>query len=120
MTDRRPPHRRSLSLRILITVLAISALALGAATLGACGPAVGRPTISMKFKVAPKTPPDASVTIDEEYIGPLSYVAARGVRIPRGQHRITVEKEGYFPWDKLVQAERQPIFLDVYLVKVPD
>jgi hypothetical protein len=37
-----------------------------------------------------------------------------------GQHRITVEKEGYFPWDKLVEADRQPIHLEVELVPIPD
>ena len=47
-------------------------------------------------------------------------VAARGVRLPVGEHRITVQKEGYFPWDKLVVADRQPIVLDVTLVAVPD
>jgi hypothetical protein len=66
------------------------------------------------------TPADASVTIDEEYIGPLGYVAARGVRLPVGQHRISVEKEGYFPWDQLVEADRQPIHLDVTLEPIPD
>ena len=35
-------------------------------------------------------PRDASVSIDEEYIGPLGIVAARGVRLPVGEHRITV------------------------------
>ena len=98
------------------------ALALGAPImqLGACGPAVGRPTVSMKLVRSPRTPGDASVIIDEEYIGPLSYVAARGVRVLVGQHRITVEKEGYFPWDRLVEADRKPIVLKVKLVKVPD
>jgi hypothetical protein len=85
-----------------------------------CGPAVGRPAVSLSIARAPKTPQDASVTIDEEYIGPLYYVAARGVRLPVGQHRITVEKEGYFPWDRLVEADRQPIRLEVRLVRIPD
>jgi hypothetical protein len=67
-----------------------------------------------------KTPKDATVIIDEEYIGPLAYVAARGVRLPVGTHRITVEKEGYFPYDTIVVADRQPIRLEVALTPVPD
>ena len=70
--------------------------------------------------MAKPAPRDASVIIDEEYVGPLWIVAARGVRLPVGEHRITVQKEGYFPWDKLVVADRQPIVLDVTLVAVPD
>jgi hypothetical protein len=96
--------------------------ALGAMTphLAGCGPARGRAAVSLKVSRAADTPRDASVTIDEEYIGPLYYVAAHGVRLPVGQHRITVEKEGYFPWDKLVEADRQPIHLEVELVPIPD
>ena len=33
---------------------------------------------------------------------------------------ITVTKDGYFPWDHLVVADRQPIKLDVQLVPIPD
>jgi hypothetical protein len=74
----------------------------------------------MKMVRSPQTPRDASVIIDEEYIGPLYYVAARGVRLPVGQHRITVEREGYFPWDRLIEADRKPVLLKVHLVRVPD
>ena len=65
---------------------------------------------------------DASVTVDDRYLGPLAYVAKRGVALPPGTHRITVEKTGYFPWDKLVLAHDgdPPISLDVRLVKIPD
>ena len=47
---------------------------------------------------------DASVTIDDIYLGSLSYVQKRGVAVPPGKHRLTVEKVGYFPWDKLIEA----------------
>ncbi len=57
--------------------------------------------------------------IDEEYIGPLGYVAARGVRLPMGKHRITVEKPGYFPWDRLVESDRDAIHLDIQLEPIP-
>jgi hypothetical protein len=63
---------------------------------------------------------DASVTVDEQYIGALAYVAAHGVALPPGKHRITVEKVGYFPWDKVVDAQGEIIRLDVELTKIPD
>jgi hypothetical protein len=42
------------------------------------------------------------------------------VRLPEGEHRISVTKAGYFPWDRLVNAGRDPIKLDVQLEPVPD
>jgi hypothetical protein len=79
-----------------------------------------RAAVSMLVVRKPRTPKDATVIIDEEYIGPLAYVAARGVRLPVGTHRITVEKEGYFPYDTIVVADRKPIRLEVALTPVPD
>jgi hypothetical protein len=82
-------------------------------------PAVAPDTVSLRVKgnVA-----DAQVTIDDRPIGPLGYVAARGVALPPGRHRITVEKTGYFPFDAVVEAKDkdQPIFLQITLVPVPD
>jgi len=86
----------------------------------ACGPARGRAAVTLKLRRAPHAPRDALVYVDEELVGPLSYVAARGVRLPVGEHRITVEKQGYFPWDEIVIADRQPIHLQVELVPIPD
>jgi len=65
---------------------------------------------------------DASVTIDDKYLGALAFVADKGVAMPPGPHRITVEKTGYFPWDKLVEAKEgdPPLRLEVELVKIPD
>jgi hypothetical protein len=74
----------------------------------------------MKLTRAPKTPGDADVYIDEELIGPLAYVAARGVRLPEGEHRITIVRSGYFPWDRIVRSDREPIHLQVQLQKIPD
>ena len=85
-----------------------------------CRPNVGRAAVSLRVNRAPRTPRDAGVWIDEEFIGPLTYVAAYGVRLPVGQHRITVQKSGYFPWDRLVVADREPITLDVVLEPIPD
>lgn len=85
-----------------------------------CAPPSGRAAVTLRLNRGEASPRDASVIIDETYIGPLYYVAARGVRLPVGVHRITVQKEGYFPWDRLVEADRQPVHLDVQLVPVPD
>jgi hypothetical protein len=76
-------------------------------------------TTSLRVKGAPL---DASVTIDDRYLGSFAYVAAKGVALPPGKHRITVEKTGFFPWDRLVEAHEgdPPIHLDVTLTKIPD
>jgi hypothetical protein len=74
----------------------------------------------MKVVRAKTTPRDASVYIDEEFIGPLYYVAAHGVRVPTGKHRITITRDGYFPWDRVVEADRLALSLDVELVPIPD
>jgi len=79
-----------------------------------------RPAVSLKVDYAKKTPADASVTIDEQYIGPLGYVASHGVRLPLGEHRVSVTKAGYFPWDRLIVAEDDPIKLEVTLEPIPD
>jgi len=78
------------------------------------------PTVPLSLQRSDKSPRDAVVTIDEEYIGPLGYVAARGVKLPAGKHRITIEKPGYFPWDRLVEASTQPVHFDVTLEPIPD
>ena len=64
--------------------------------------------------------PDAQVTIDDQAVGVLAFVASRGVALPPGRHRITVEKPGYFPWDALVEATREPVHLQIALVPIPD
>ena len=96
---------------------ALLALLLGATA--ACGPQP-RAAVSMSMAYAKGTPADASVSIDEQYIGPLGYVSAHGVRLPEGQHRISVTKTGFFPWDRLVTAGLEPIKLDVTLEPIPD
>ena len=97
------------------------ALALLAALLSAqaCFPQP-RAVVSLKIQRAGNTPRDASVTVDEEYIGPLYLVATQGLRLPVGKHRITVTRDGYFPWDWLVEADRMPIQLAVELVPIPE
>ena len=90
-------------------------LALGPALCAACEAAPH--TTSLRVKGAPI---DASVTIDDQYIGFFGYVAKHGVAMPRGKHRITVEKAGFFPWDRVVEAGDEPVNLDVVLTPIPD
>ncbi|MEB2311955.1 MAG: PEGA domain-containing protein [Sorangiineae bacterium] len=97
-----------------------AALALVAVSATACGPGVGRAAVSLSLASPERATADASVYIDEEYVGPLGYVSARGVRLPVGKHRVTVQKSGYFPWDALVESDREPVHLDVRLVPIPD
>jgi hypothetical protein len=115
------PLARTAGKRLTLRVLAACACLAAVAASSACGPSnVGRPAVSLRFERTAETPRDAAVLIDEEYVGPLGYVAARGVRLPIGEHRITVQKPGYFSWDKLVEADREAIFLKVELTPIPD
>lgn len=108
----RPTHRRVASWS--------GALSLAfALALSGCGPSLIA-AVDLNIQRTPKTPRDASVTIDEEYIGPLAYVAAHGVRLPVGEHRVSVTKPGFFPWDQVVVADRTAIVLDVRLEPIPD
>ena len=93
-------------------------LAVTISTLG-CGGGTTKPTVSLRLR---GTPPDASVTIDDLPVGSLSLVAAHGIALPPGTHRVTVSAPGFFPWDRIVRAEdgTAPIALDVALVPVPD
>jgi len=82
-------------------------------------PHVAHPTSSLRMTGAPL---DALVTIDEEMVGPLSVVAARGVALPEGTHQVTVTAPGYFPSDQLVKADPERarrIDLEVNLVPIP-
>lgn len=99
--------------------LRAGALAMGIAV-GASDCQVHRAAVSLSVARAADTPRDASVYIDEQFVGFLGVVAARGVRLPEGEHRISVEKVGYFPWDQLVVSDRKPIRLTVTLRKIPE
>lgn len=110
---------------LLRTPFKLSSIALALGTLSACAPSIP-PTTSLRVKGNVR---DASVTVDDQYIGALAFVASRGVALPPGKHRITVEKTGYFPWDREIIASEKPsgedgkpkpISLVVELVKIPD
>jgi hypothetical protein len=93
-------------------------LALLLVVLAACAPAKAPKTVSLRLV---GTPPEATVTIDDIFVGRLEMVAARGVAVPLGTHRVSVEAAGYLPWDKLVEAkEGAPVRLEAKLVPVPD
>lgn len=90
---------------------------LGISVGAACIPPQPR-TVSLRMK---GDVPDASVVIDDQYVGQLSYVQKRGVALPPGKHTITVERSGYFPWDRVVEAKDQrKIELEVELTPIPD
>ncbi|HYJ10886.1 MAG TPA: PEGA domain-containing protein [Polyangiaceae bacterium] len=85
-----------------------------------CQPPV-HAAFSLKVDYAKKTPTDASVVIDEQYVGPLGYVAAHGVRLRVGEHRVSITKAGYFPYDRLiVKNDSEPFKLEVALEPIPD
>lgn len=77
------------------------------------------PTVSLRVAGAPA---EATVIIDDNLLGTFDFVAARGVALPPGKHRITVRASGYFPWDREVEAKlgEGPIRLQVALVPIPD
>ena len=113
-TPKRPTYRA-----IARTIAVVGLMCLAGQIIVGCSMGL-RSAVSLKVARAKNTPRDASVYIDEEFIGPLYYVAAHGVRLPTGKHRISITRDGYFPWDRMVEADRQPIFLDVQLVPIPD
>jgi hypothetical protein len=94
------------------------ALALSSSHCGGATP----PTTSLRLLTAKGAPASARVTIDDEPVGSLRFVSERGVAMPPGKHRITIEAEGYLPWDAEVDAGDKGgmVKLDVTLVKVPD
>jgi hypothetical protein len=67
-------------------------------------------------------PANASVTVDDIFVGTLDVVSRRGVALPPGTHRVSVEAPGHLPWDKIVEAREgdAPVQLDVKLVPIPD
>ncbi len=102
------PVRRALLAALLGTTVACAAKA-----------PVEAPTVSLRMTGGP---PDARVTVDDQLVGTLDVVAVRGVAMPVGQHRISVERQGYFPYDTLVEAKegQGPVKLEVKLVPVPE
>jgi len=103
------------------SALVPAVVCLGLASLVGCRPAEGpaQPTVSLRMG---GTPADAMVVIDDETVGTLDFVAAHGVALPPGVHRVTVKANGYFPLDREVDARAgsAPVRLDVALTPIPD
>ena len=97
--------------------LGVASLCAGVSCQPASAPA--RPTISLRLR---GSPPDATVIVDDEPLGSLEFVAARGVALPPGVHHLTVKARGFFPWDREVVAKpgSPAIVLEVAPVPVPD
>lgn len=74
----------------------------------------------MKVERTQSAPASALVYIDGQYIGKLGYVAKHGVRLPEGRHRISVEKNGYYPYDTLVVSDRKALHVTVEMLRLPD
>ncbi len=79
-------------------------------------------TSTVSLRMGGEGPNDASVTIDERYLGSLAMVRRRGVALPPGRHRIVVEKSGFFPYDRLIDVKEgdPPVALDVAMQPIPD
>ncbi|MBN2195027.1 MAG: hypothetical protein JW751_19580 [Polyangiaceae bacterium] len=106
------PRRSTNRIHLAASLLTLASV--GCATYGA------RAAVSVKFAHTEATPQDANVYVDEEFIAPLYMVVAHGGMLPIGEHRITVSKEGFFPYDVLVKADRKPIEIEVAMEPVPD
>jgi hypothetical protein len=87
----------------------------------ACQPAAAptHATVSLRLHGGPAA---ATVLIDEETVGTLDFVEARGVALPVGEHHVTISADGYFPWDRAIDAKAgaPPIRLEVQMTAVPD
>jgi hypothetical protein len=91
-------------------------LALALAVAG-CQPRYGPTMTSIRMKGGP---PDATVLVDDQPIASLGQVIRRGMAVLPGRHRITVERDGYFPWDRAIDARGELIALEVTLIKIPE
>jgi len=79
-----------------------------------------RSAVDLTVEVAKEPPGSALVYVDGHYVGTLAAVAARGLRLPEGKHRISVEKTGYFPYDAIVISKVEPIHVKVDLLPLPE
>jgi hypothetical protein len=113
--------RRS-RLRALVPCIAVCA----AFVVSACGNAESASSsraVSVRLRGGP---PNASVTVDDLLIGPLDVVQARGFAVAPGKHHVSVEANGYFPRDVVVDARpegpdaKRPVIVDVGLTPIPD
>ncbi len=102
---------------VLLLALSAGASASAAAVAGCGGNTTNVRSVSLRMRGGP---PRATVTIDDRRVGPLDVVAARGVALTPGKHRVSVEAEGFIPWDKEIVATEAPVVLEVTLEPLPD
>jgi len=81
---------------------------------------VGAPTSSTVPLRFSGSPPQATVLIDDQRAGSLDVVAARGVRVLPGKHRVTIEAVGYLPFDTEIDAQGPLLKIDARLTPIPD
>jgi hypothetical protein len=88
----------------------------------ACGLAACAPTVQTVSLRLDANVDDAEVVIDDESLGPVARVEKRGVALPVGKHRLSIERAGYFPFDAEIEAKpgQDRIELEVTLEKIPD
>jgi hypothetical protein len=103
--------------RSLVALVALVALDGAGCSNVIVGTPHGPQSVPIRFQ---GSPPDATVTIDDQRVGSLSLVAARGIRVMPGRHRITVQAPGYLPFDRAVDAKDEVVPVAVTLVPVPD
>lgn len=66
-------------------------------------------------------PDEALVTVDDQYVGKLGRLKRFGVKVPAGEHRLTIEANGHFPHDQLVTVPgRGETKVDIVLEPVPE
>ncbi len=106
------------SLRSIAAFVALVSLA--SIDMVACQPNYGPLTVSVRMKAGTRAPGDALVSIDDVVIGNLALIAKRGLAVKPGHHRVTVERAGYFPWDRAIDATEAPVMLDVDMVPIPE
>ncbi|MFO0614092.1 MAG: hypothetical protein U0414_15980 [Polyangiaceae bacterium] len=94
---------------------ALAFVSIGLGVLAGCASAPPHSSLRVSGSIG-----DAAVTIDDQLIGTLKYVEKHGVSLAPGKHRLTVEKSGYFPYDKLLDATGGPIRVEVVLDPIPD
>jgi hypothetical protein len=99
----------------------VCAVGLMSFAFAACSPAQAPAVKTISLRIQ-GTPAEAAVVVDDESMGQLDFVHEHGVALPPGVHHITVKAEGYFPFDREVEAKpgAGPIHVDVALVAVPD
>ncbi len=100
--------------RLLLSLLVIAT---------ACGNEASHPkreVTSLRFEADGAVARKAIVTVDDQAIGALDFVIARGIAVPRGNHRVTVEAPGYFPWDASLSCTERHQRVRVDLRAIPD